>query len=225
MRSGAASARAPRAVSTADAASPVSNVLRCIFCSPRCCCRVRRARSAPRCPGRRRCTWSRARACAPRVSSAFTAVIASRAPDTPSGWPSAMAPPCGLTCSASSGRPSWRSHRQRLRGERLVQLDHVDVADGKAESCQQLARRRRRADAHDARRDAGASPSPPRAPAASARAAAPPPPMRSDQRRRAVVHARRIAGGHGAVACGTASSASPAPPAWCRGADARHRRR
>src|SRR3972149_2547410 len=27
----------------------------------------------------------------------------------PSGWPSAMAPPLGLTCSASSGSPSMRS--------------------------------------------------------------------------------------------------------------------
>ncbi len=35
-------------------------------------------------------------------------MVASRAPVIPRGWPSAMAPPLALTCSASSGRPSSR---------------------------------------------------------------------------------------------------------------------
>ena len=42
-------------------------------------------------------------------SSARNAVSASLAPDAPKGWPRAIAPPLGLTCSASSGRPIWRN--------------------------------------------------------------------------------------------------------------------
>src|SRR6185369_6271561 len=38
----------------------------------------------------------------PRFSMPWTAVSARRAPLMPRGWPSAMAPPCGLTKSASS---------------------------------------------------------------------------------------------------------------------------
>src|SRR5216684_707810 len=45
----------------------------------------------------------------PVASSWLSAVIISRPPEAPSGWPSAMAPPLGLTFSASSARPSWRS--------------------------------------------------------------------------------------------------------------------
>src|SRR5664280_866727 len=45
----------------------------------------------------------------PRAFSSTAAVMASRAPLMPSGCPSAMAPPLGLTCSASSGSPSCRS--------------------------------------------------------------------------------------------------------------------
>ena len=48
----------------------------------------------------------------------------------PSGWPSAIAPPFGLTCSASSGNAKLAQHRERLRGERLVEFDHIDVAKG-----------------------------------------------------------------------------------------------
>src|SRR6266481_3804118 len=45
----------------------------------------------------------------PVASSWLSAVIISRPPEAPSGWPSAMAPPLGLTFSASYDRPSWRS--------------------------------------------------------------------------------------------------------------------
>ena len=38
-----------------------------------------------------------------------------------------MAPPFGLTCAASSGRPEVARHRQRLRGEGLVQFDDVHL--------------------------------------------------------------------------------------------------
>ena len=49
------------------------------------------------------------RARPPRRLSSSAAVPAMRAPDMPSGWPSAIAPPFGLTCSASSGSPRPRS--------------------------------------------------------------------------------------------------------------------
>src|SRR5688572_10818306 len=45
--------------------------------------------AAPRVPG-------------PRARSWWTSVVAIRAPEQPSGWPSAMAPPSGLTRSAST---------------------------------------------------------------------------------------------------------------------------
>jgi hypothetical protein len=37
------------------------------------------------------------------------AAVTSRAPDMPSGWPSAIAPPFGLMRASSSAMPSWRS--------------------------------------------------------------------------------------------------------------------
>ncbi len=49
----------------------------------------------------------------------------------PSGWPSAMAPPFGFTCRRRR-RARARAHGERLRGERLVELDDVDVADRRA---------------------------------------------------------------------------------------------
>ena len=50
-----------------------------------------------------------------------------RAPLMPSGWPSAMAPPFGFTCSRVVGDAEVAQRGQHLRGEGLVQLDHVDV--------------------------------------------------------------------------------------------------
>ena len=65
--------------------------------------------ASARCPGRRRRTWWPAPAGAPRCGAApARRSSASRAPLAPSGCPSAIAPPFGLTCSASSGRPSSR---------------------------------------------------------------------------------------------------------------------
>lgn len=50
------------------------------------------------------------RAYRPRISSSWQrAVVRRRAPDIPSGWPSAIAPPLGFICSASSGRPRSRN--------------------------------------------------------------------------------------------------------------------
>ena len=91
----------------------------------------------------------------PRVSSAFTAVSASRAPDMPSGWPERDRAAVRVHMLGVIRQPELARHREALRGERLVQFDHVDVADLHAETLEQLLRRRRRADAHDARRHAG----------------------------------------------------------------------
>jgi hypothetical protein len=63
----------------------------------------------------------------PRRRSSSVSVSSSRVPLSPSGWPSAMAPPLTLTLSRSS--PSSFSHRQVLRREGLVDLDQVDVAE------------------------------------------------------------------------------------------------
>ena len=74
----------------------------------------------------------------------------------PSGWPSAIAPPFGLTCSASSGRPScaqrgqapgWRKPRSARR--------HRARRSTSRSARRSFLRGRRRADAHDARRHAG----------------------------------------------------------------------
>ena len=92
----------------------------------------------------------------------------------PSGWPSAIAPPFGFTRASSSARPSVAQHRERLRGERFVELDDVDL--------RRAPGRRARAaccvagtgpDAHDARRDAGGRHSRPHVRAASGRSALP----------------------------------------------------
>ena len=67
------------------------------------------AQEEPRCPGPRRCTSCTAPSPRRASASSSAAVRASRAPLMPSGWPSAIAPPFGLTWSASSGRPRSRS--------------------------------------------------------------------------------------------------------------------
>ena len=59
----------------------------------------------------------------PRFSMPCTAVNASRAPLMPSGWPSAIAPPCGLTKSASSLTPSCR--KQAMPCEAKASLSSI----------------------------------------------------------------------------------------------------
>ena len=54
-----------------------------------------------------------------------TRVAMRTAPVAPSGWPSAMAPPSGLTLAGS--RLEVAHHRQRLRGEGFVELDPVQL--------------------------------------------------------------------------------------------------
>ena len=57
------------------------------------------------------------------------AVVTSRAPDMPSGWPSAIAPPLGFTCARVVGQAKVAQHGERLRGEGLVELDHVHLVE------------------------------------------------------------------------------------------------
>ena len=150
-------------------------------------------RPSPR-PGRRRRTASRGRSVPPVWPSWCAAVSARRAPDMPSGWPSAMAPPLGLTCSASSARPSWRSTARAWLAKASFSSIDVEIGDLRPSRSQQLLRRRDRADAHDARRhagrghaeDAGAR----RQPVALGRRC-----RGEEQRRGAVIDARGIAGG------------------------------
>ena len=54
-----------------------------------------------------------------------------RAPVAPSGWPSEMPPPFGLTSSQRSSSPASCDELEHDRGERLVHLDHGDVVPGR----------------------------------------------------------------------------------------------
>ena len=64
----------------------------------------------------------------PRRRSSSARVRASRAPDMPIGWPSAIAPPLTLTIAGSM--PRSRGGLDAHRGERLVDLDQVEVGRG-----------------------------------------------------------------------------------------------
>ena len=130
----------------------------------------------------------------PRSRSSSAAVPAMRAPDMPSGWPSAIAPPFGLTCASSSAMPSCAQHGDALAGEGFVELDHVEVGRLESQPRAEFLRRRHRADAHDAGRNAG------RRATKDPRDRGEPVVLRrrlrgDDQRRRAVVDARSVAGG------------------------------
>ena len=50
------------------------------------------------------------------------------------------------------GEAELAEHGETLRGESLVQLDRVEIADLQSQPLHQLFRSGRRADAHDARR-------------------------------------------------------------------------
>ena len=61
-------------------------------------------------------------------SIVLSSVVVMRAPEQPSGWPSAIAPPFRLTfVVVVVHQAEVLDHRQRLRGERLVQLGDLDV--------------------------------------------------------------------------------------------------
>ena len=106
----------------------------------------------------------------------IAAVSASRAPDMPSGWPMAIAPPFGLTCSASSGRPSARMQASACAAKASLSSITSKSLDLQAEPLHQLLRRRHRAVAHDARRDARGGEARRCGPAASGRSGRPPSP-------------------------------------------------
>ena len=70
-----------------------------------------------------------------------------RAPVMPNGWPRAMAPPWTLSLSAGDAELPGRG--DDLGGERLVDLDQVDVVDGHAGPAERLAAGLDRSEAHD----------------------------------------------------------------------------
>ena len=139
------------------------------------------------------------RAYLPPVRSSWrTAVSAMREPDAPSGCPSAIAPPFGLSRLSSRRELESLTAGEHLRCERLVDLDDVHVLEVEAGALQRLLRSRHRPEAHDARSDAcdaGRDDARPRlSTGLVARIAA-----RDEQRCCAVVDARGIAGCRHAV--------------------------
>ena len=81
----------------------------------------------------------------PRRRISCSSVAVSLAPVHPSGWPSAMAPPLTLSRAGSIGKLAQAG--DRLRGERFVELDEVDLIERQAGHLQDLSDRRHRTDA------------------------------------------------------------------------------
>ena len=93
---------------------------------------------------------------ASRFCISCSSVTSTRAPEAPTGWPIAIAPPLTLTLR---GIPAEvLVDRAGLRGEGLVGLDQVEVADVPAGLLQRGAGSRDRSGAHDLRIDAGLAP-------------------------------------------------------------------
>ena len=158
----------------------------------------------------------------PRRCSSLISVSVIRAPLAPIGWPRATAPPLTLTLSGIDAEAPGGDDGDA--GERLVDLDQIDVVDGQSRPSEGdpaghlrrvgQVRRVPGGDALGQDRRQGRDPvllRPPRA--------------RDHERRRAVVDAGRVAGRDGAVRSRRPASASPAPPGWCRGAAPRRCRR
>ena len=95
-----------------------------------------------------------------------SSVVRMRAPEQPSGCPSAIAPPLTLTISGS--RPNSSHHRQRLHRKGFVEFDQVESSSFKPGAVKCFARRRDRPQPHGARVARRPPPKPPCAPAASA---------------------------------------------------------
>ena len=70
-------------------------------------------RPASPCPCRRRRTSTRCRRCSSSVSRSLISVVMMRAPVMPNGWPSAIAPPNGLSLSSSMPRSSLQARSAR----------------------------------------------------------------------------------------------------------------
>ena len=101
--------------------------------------------SSPR-PAPVRRTSSPGRASPPGRASGASRVVAIRAPLAPSGWPIAIAPPRVLTLLLVDAQQL--EHGQDLHGERLVELDALDLIERQPGALQGLVDRRHRPDAH-----------------------------------------------------------------------------
>ena len=113
-------------------------------------------RAPPRCPGPRRCTWWQAPAWRRVSLSSVIAVPASRAPDMPSGWPSAIAAAIRVDMFRIVGNAHLTQAGDGLGGEGFVEFDDVEIGRRHAEPFAKLVRGGCRADAHDPGRDPGA---------------------------------------------------------------------
>ena len=91
-----------------------------------------------------------------RAASWWTSVVRMRAPEQPSGWPRAIAPPSGLT--RVGVETELGDDGERLGGERLVELDDLELVELPAGPFEGQPQRRRRTDAHPARLDPGRGP-------------------------------------------------------------------
>ena len=144
-------------------------------------------------PFRRRCTSSpfRSGLCAARSSRTMRGVKLSLRCN-PSGCPSAIAPPLGFTAGIEA---RLLNHRQRLRRECLVELNHRRCRSAKASQLQRLWNREYRTDAELFRRTSGR-----RISHESRERLEHPAPSRahrsSDHRRGAIAHRRTVACRH-----------------------------
>ena len=118
------------------------------------CTPITPARAPGRFPGRRRCTWWRARAAAAALQLLGRGQSEARARHAERMAERDRAA-VGVHMRRVVGEAELAHHGEALGGEGFVQFDHVDVADLEAEPFEQAQRRGRRADAHDPRRDAG----------------------------------------------------------------------
>ena len=83
-------------------------------------------------------------------------MVTIRAPEAPNGWPRAIAPPLTLTLLGSSRKHPHRRHC--LGGERLVDLDQIELVGRQTCPGQRLLARRDRAHPHHIGMDARSGP-------------------------------------------------------------------
>ena len=94
-----------------------------------------------------------AEASRPPASSASCGGRSERAPDMPSGWPRAMAPPFGFTLASSAASPRRSTARPWAAKASFSSITSMSLIV-RPRRCQQFLAGRGRADAHDARRHA-----------------------------------------------------------------------
>ena len=111
------------------------------------------APAAARSPGRRRRTSWPGRGGVPARSSRPSRVTVMRAPEQPSGWPSAIAPPSALTISSSSPRSRMQASDWEAKASLSSTASRSSIVQ--PARVEHLASGGHRADAHDVRRDAG----------------------------------------------------------------------